>query len=171
MTRAVSIRGLLVSLVTLGAFALSGVFGCGQAEHEPAHASSQLHGAPKMVPREQFLKAAKSICRRANDERGEKGSALLERRAEETGESLGAVGELELVQKVITPSLRKEIDQLEGIGLPREHAYEAEALWQTLRIVQHEVEVEGIYAWRSAELLRPFRNRAKVFGLDSCVVN
>lgn len=95
----------------------------------------------------------------------------MERRAEETGESLGLVGEFEMVQKVIAPSLSREIDRLEKIGLPRGHAYEAEALWQTLRIVLSEVEAEGLYAWRSAMLLRPFRNRAKMFGLDSCVVN
>jgi hypothetical protein len=117
------------------------------------------------------MKAAKAICIRANDERGKAGSVFLERRAEETQESLGLVGEFEMVQTVIAPSLSREIDRLEKIGLPRGHAYEAEALWQTLRIVLNAVEVEGLYAWRSAKLLRPFRNRAKAFELDSCVIN
>lgn len=160
-----------LALAILLALALLAINGCGQAEWQAADASSQSPSTPKMISREHFVKAARSVCRRGNDERGEKGSALLERRAEETGESVGLVGELELVQKVIAPSLGKEIDQLEELGLPREEAYEAEALWQTLRIVLHEVEVEGIYAWRSAKLLRPFRNRAKPFGLQFCVVN
>jgi hypothetical protein len=69
------------------------------------------------------------------------------------------------------PSLRKEIEQLEAIGLPKGEVYEAEALWQTLRIVVHEVEAEGLYAWRSAKLLPAFRNRAKQFGLEKCVLN
>jgi len=124
-----------------------------------------------MVAPQRFIKAAKGICRRANNERAVDGSAFLKRRAEETEESLGLVGEFEMVQRVVSPSLAKEVTRLENIGLPREQAYEAEALWQTLRIVLHEVEVEGIYAWRSAKLLQPFRNRARPFGLDSCVVN
>jgi len=97
--------------------------------------------------------------------------ALLKRRADETGEGLGLVGEFEVVQKVLVPSLKREIDELEAVGLPEKQAYEAEAVWQTFRIVLHEVEAEGLYAWRSAKLLRPFRNRAKPFGLDFCLVN
>jgi hypothetical protein len=140
------------------------IYGCGQAKEDSAH-------GPDVVPPAQFMRAAKAICQRANDERGEKGSAFLKQRAKETGQGLGLVGEVEMVQKVVAPSLSREVDRLEGIGLPRGRAYDAEALWQTLRIVSQEVEIEGIYAWRSAKLLWPFRNRAKSFGLDSCVIN
>lgn len=138
-----------------------------EAGSTPGHTGNN----PEMVAPQQFARVAKAICQRANDEREEKGTAFLERRADETGESLGLVGEVEMIQKVVAPSLDQEIDQLERIGLPKGHAYEAEVLWQTLRIVLHEVEVEGIYAWRSAKLLRPFRNRARPFDLDFCIAN
>lgn len=117
------------------------------------------------------MKAAKAICLRANVERGKAEGVFLDRRTEETGESPGLAGSFEMVQTAVAPSLSREIDRLEKIGLPRGHVYEGEALWQTLRIVLNEVEVEGLYAWRSAKLLRPFRNRARAFGLDTCVVN
>lgn len=145
--------------------------GCGEAGSRAASTSAQVKAPPRMVAPARFIEQAKAICQRGNEERGKQGSALLERRAEESGESLGLVGELEQVRKVVAPSLAKEIDRLERIGLPKEQAYEAEALWQTLRIVLQEVEVEGIYAWRSAKLLRPFHNRARPFGLENCVSN
>ena len=112
-----------------------------------------------------------AICLKASKERGEAEGAFLDKRTEETGESPGLAGTFEMVQKAVAPSLSREIDHLEQIGLPRGHVYEGEALWQTLRIVLDEVEAEGLYAWRSAKLLRPFRNRAKMFGLEHCVVN
>ncbi len=124
-----------------------------------------------MVSREQFVNQAKRICDRANEERGKEMEAFLQRRARETGEQVGLVGEVEAIQAVMVPSLRREIPRLESIGLPRGEAYEAEAIWQTLWIVLHEVEVEGIYAWRSAKILRPFKNRAHGFGLSLCVLN
>ncbi|HET9678154.1 MAG TPA: hypothetical protein VFP21_11700, partial [Solirubrobacterales bacterium] len=66
---------------------------------------------------------------------------------------------------------KRELKELEAIGLPEGKAYEGEAVVQTLSTVVHEVEVEGIYAWRSAKLLPPFRNRSHKFGLDGCIVN
>jgi hypothetical protein len=126
---------------------------------------------PKTVGRGQFVTQAKQICDRANEERQKGMEAFLERRARETGEQIGLAGEVEAIPAVMVPTLRKEIRQLEAIGLPRGEAYEAEAIWQTLRIVLHEVEVEGIYAWRSAKILRPFKNRAHGFGLSLCVLN
>jgi hypothetical protein len=147
------------------------ICGCGQTARDSVSTSSRSALSSQVVAPRQFIKAAQTICRRGNNERGQRGNALLERRAKETGEGLGLVGEFEVVQKVVAPSLDKEVGQLERIGLPREMAYEAEALFETLRVVLHEVEAEGLYAWQSAKLLRPFRNRAKVFGLESCVLN
>jgi hypothetical protein len=143
--------------------------GCGGG----SNATSSGSGAapPSMVSRAVFVKKAKEICARAGEERGEASEAFYERRAEETGEGLGAVGAVELVPRVVVPSLRRELDELEAVGLPRGKAYEAEAVWQTLRTVLHQVEAEGVYAWRSAKLLPPFRNRARPFGLEACVVN
>jgi hypothetical protein len=130
-----------------------------------------VDGLPQLIPRAQFVKRTKAICARAGQERGKASEAFYERRAEETGEGVGAVGAVELVPRVVIPSLRRELDELEAVGLPRGEAYEAEAAWQTLRTVLHEVEAEGIYAWRSAKLLPPFRNRARPFGLQFCVNN
>jgi hypothetical protein len=151
---------------------LLGIYGCGQAREDSAPSSSPRSAqGPEVIEPARFVKAAKAICTKANKERGRAGGVLLARRTKETGENPGLVGEFEMVQKVIAPSLSREIDRLEKIGLPRGHAYEAEALWQTLRTVLNEVEVEGLYAWHSAKLLRPFRNRAKMFKLEFCVVN
>jgi hypothetical protein len=127
--------------------------------------------APQIVSRGEFMRRTSAICARASSDRARELSAFLTRRSQQASESLGPVGEFEMVRKVVTPSLRREIGQLEKIGLPNENGYEAEALWQTLRIVLHEVEIEGLYAWRSAKLLIAFRNRAKMFGLESCLVN
>jgi len=154
--------GALVLVLMLGLSACGG--GDSSTEAEAA-------GAPPIVPRKIFEKKSKAICDRANEERGEGIEALYERRARETGEGLGAVGTFEGIQKVAAPSLRREIPELEAVGLPKGAAYEAEEVWQTLRTVLHEVEVEGWYAWRSAKLLPPFRNRAHKFGLDGCIIN
>lgn len=139
---------------------------CGRDDDIGASGSGQY---PKLVPRAVFVKTAKAICEGGNEDRGDGVNAFYERREKETGEF--GVGAVEAIQVVIVPSLRRELDELEAIGLPKGETYAAETIWQTLRTVLHEVEAEGIYAWRSAKLLPPFRNRAKPFGLDGCVIN
>lgn len=161
-----------VLLCGLALIAGPAICGCGRSGGGVSDdTSAQPKAGAVMITPKRFSERAQAICRHGNEERGQRATTLLERRAEETGESLGLVGEFEQVQGVLVPSLAKEIRRLEMIGLPEKRAYEAEALWQTLRIVLHEVEVEGLYAWRSATLLRPFRKRARPFGLDSCIVN
>jgi hypothetical protein len=151
------------------ALAIAILSGCGDGKGDGT--SSASPGRPSIVAPDQFVAKAKSICASANEERSDDGLAFLERRERETGEPLGLIGEFEVVRQVVAPSLWREIERLEAIGLPKGKVSEAEAIWQTLRIVAHEVEVEGLYAWRSAKLLPAFRNRAKQFGLDNCVIN
>jgi hypothetical protein len=155
-------------MLALIAFANTICFwGCGGGEDGTSSASP----SPSIVSPDHFTARAKSICAAANEERNDDSLAFLERREKETGEPLGLVGEFEVVRRVVAPSLRDEVERLQAIGLPKEEAYEAEALWQTLRIVVQQVETEGLYAWRSAKLLPAFRNRAKQFGLEDCVLN
>lgn len=153
------------SLLALAAVALS-VGGCGGSD-----TTTSSPRFPQVVPQSQFVRQAKVICRDATKKLSRGISAFYERRARETGEPGGAVGSVEAIPEVVVPLLRHELGELEAIGLPKNHVYEAEALWQTLKTVLHETEVEGIYAWRSAKLLPPFRNRAKPFGLQHCVIN
>lgn len=134
-------------------------------------ASAPRTTVPGVVSRQAFVDTAKRICKRANDQRNRESITFLERRAQATGEPLGTVGGVELVQEVVVPSLRREVGLLEEIGFPKGKAYDIEALWQTLRIALHEVETEGIYAWRSAKLLPAFRNQARPFGLELCISN
>jgi hypothetical protein len=161
-----------VGLAVSGAMAVVALASCGGGDGGTAASTpASGSGAPPIVPRAQFVKQAKAICDRFNEQRNDEISAFYERRADETGEGLGAVGAVEAIPEVVVPTLRQELAKLEAIGLPEGEAYEAEAGWQTLRTVLHEVEAEGIYAWRSAKLLPPFRNRVRQFGLDSCVIN
>lgn len=157
-----------LSLLAL-AVVLVAVAGCGGDGDTTASSSAGRY--PAIVPRAQFVKEAKAICEAAEKKMGDEVSAFYERRARETGESPGLVGAVEAIRVVVVPALRRQLEELEAIGLPKGEAYEAEAVWQTFATVVHEVEAEGIYAWRSAKLLPPFRNRAKQFELDGCIVN
>jgi hypothetical protein len=154
-------------LIALGVVALLVGAGCGGGDGDTAAESPY----PPLVPRAEFVKKAKAICDRYNEERGEDVEAFYERRQRETGATQEVVGAVELINVIVVPSLRRELKQLEAIGLPEGDAYDGETIWQTLSTVVHEVEVEGIYAWRSAKLLPPFRNRSHQFGLDGCIVN
>jgi hypothetical protein len=156
--------GLAVALMACLIYLL----GCATDGADTSSTSAQ---GPFVVTKSLFIKRAKAICASANEERNEDSLAFMERREKATGEPLGLAGSFEVVRLVVAPSLRSEIKRLEGIGLPKGAVYEAEALWQTLRTVLHEVEAEGLYAWRSAKLLPAFRNRAKQFGLQACVIN
>ena len=166
--RPISKIGFIALLLGLG---MTCAMGCGGESGHDSSALAASADSARLIPPQDFLRDAEAICNAGNSERSEDGLAFFERRKDETGEPLGLVGNFEVVHKVIVPSLRREIGQLESIGLPRGEAYEAESLWQTLHIVLHEVEVEGLYAWRSAKLLTAFHHRAKQFGLQSCVVN
>jgi hypothetical protein len=152
------IAGALALALTLGLSA------CGGGD-------SETTAYPPLIPRGQFEKKAKAICDRYTEERGELAEDFYERRQRETGATQEVVGAVEMINVVMVPTLRRELNELEAIGLPEGKAYDAEAIWQTLRTVLHEVEAEGIYAWRSAKLLPPFRNRSHKFGLDGCIIN
>ena len=159
-------RRITLLVLTLG---LGLGVGCGGNDGTSSSPSPSRY--PAIVPPARFIRQAKEICEAAKQEMGDEVSAFYERRAKETGESNGRVGAVEAIPEVVVPTLRKQLEQLEAIGLPKGEAYEAEAVWQTFKTVLHEVEAEGIYAWRSAKLLPPFRNRAKQFELDDCIVN
>lgn len=154
-------------LAVLLALALAG---CGEGS-SGGQTAAQGQPTTRILPEQQFIQRAKAICAAAQKKMGEESKALLEQRASETGEPFGLVGEVEAVPETVVPMLRRELRELKALGLPEGKAYEAEALWQTIGIVLHEVEVEGIYAWRSAKLLVPFRNRAKPFDLEHCILN
>jgi len=132
---------------------------------------SETTAYPPLIPRGQYEKKAKEICERVGEERGKGVEAFYERRQRETGATQEVVGSMELINVVVVPTLKRELRELEAIGLPEGAAYDGEAVVQTLSTVVHEVEVEGIYAWRSAKLLPPFRNRSHKFGLDGCIIN
>ncbi|MGN6585925.1 MAG: hypothetical protein ACTHKT_00410 [Solirubrobacterales bacterium] len=151
----------------LALFILLLAVGCGGGDS----ATSAETPSPPLIPRGQYEKKAKAICDHGNEVRGKGVEALYERRARETGEGPGLVGTFEGVNEVVVPTLKQELKELEAIGLPKGAAYEGEAVLQTLSTVIHEVEVEGEYAWRSAKLLPPFRNRSHKFGLDGCIIN
>ena len=126
---------------------------------------------PPLIPRGQYEKKAKAICDRVGEERAKEFEAFYERRRRETGATQEVVGTFEGINEVVVPTLKRELRELRAIGLPKGYAYDGEAVLQTLSTVVHEVEVEGEYAWRSAKLLPPFRNRSHKFGLDGCIVN
>ncbi len=153
--------GLAAALITLL------LVGCGGGDSD----TSAETRYPPLIPRGQYEKKAKAICERVGEERAEGVEDFYEMRAKETGATQEVVGSMELINVVVVPTLKRELRELEAIGLPEGKAYDGEAVVQTLSTVVHEVEVEGIYAWRSAKLLPPFRNRSHKFGLDGCIVN
>jgi hypothetical protein len=162
--RGPAIRRLVAAI---GMAALLAFAGCGDGDGDTTAASSY----PPLIPRGQYEKKAKAICDRVGEERSKGVEAFYERRQRETGATQEVVGAMELINVVVVPTLKRELRELEAIGLPEGKAYDGEAVVQTLSTVVHEVEVEGIYAWRSAKLLPPFRNRSHKFGLDGCIVN
>jgi hypothetical protein len=133
--------------------------------------TSSSTASPDSLTRKEFVEKARAICLAATEKIGRESEAFLKRRARETGEEFGLVGQVDMVRQIVAPSLEAELEALEALDAPPGEAYEVEAMWQTLRIVLHEVEVEGMYAWRSAKLLVPWRNRARPFGLDGCILN
>lgn len=156
------------STVVCIALLASTLAGCGDGGS--GGQTTQQQGG-QILPEQQFVRRAKAICAGAQKKMGEESKAFLERRADETGEAFGVVGQVDVVPEVVVPTLRRELRELEALGLPEGKVYEAEGLWQTMRIVLHEVEVEGRYAWRTAKLLVPFYNRAKPFGLRGCILS
>jgi hypothetical protein len=155
----------------VGALALAGVLALGACGGGGDSGTSAENRYPPLIPRGQYEKKAKAICERVGEERQKELGAFYKRRQRETGATQEVVGTFEGINKVVVPTLKRELKELEAIGLPEGKAYEGEAVLQTLSTVVHEVEVEGEYAWRSAKLLPPFRNRSHKFGLDNCIVN
>jgi len=153
--------------LTAAFIALLLLAGCGGSD---SGTSAETRYRP-LIPRGQYEKKAKAICDRVGEERAKGVEAFYERRQRETGATQEVVGSMEVINFVVVPTLKRELKELEAIGLPKGAAYEGEAVTQTLSTVVHEVEVEGIYAWRSAKLLPPFRNRSHKFGLDGCIIN
>jgi hypothetical protein len=159
------------SLVVVGVLLTVGLTACSSVGDEGETTAAASRGKPSLIPRARFERESKAICAASQQEINDGINALYAQRAKETGEPEGIVGTVEAIRLVVVPSLQDLLRRLEAVGLPEDDVYEAEAMWQTLRTITHEVEAEGIYAWRSAKLLPPFRNRSKQFGLQQCVVN
>lgn len=141
---------------------------CGGEDQEEATAATTK--APSIVPRGRFEKESRAICARTKEQLSKEMTDFVARRADENGETFGALGQNEAVVKVMAPSLRREIEQLEAVGLPFGDAINAEMMWQGLKVALHDLEVEGDFAARRENLFFPFRRYARHYGMRLCVV-
>jgi hypothetical protein len=140
---------------------------CGGGDTTKSAGSSQ--SAPGIVSRQQFVDRSKAVCRKWR-ERVNKGlKDLYRKRTGETGEPEGTVGTIESMHVVIVPMMRRQLKEMEEIGLPKEGAYAAEQFWDAIHRMTNEIDNDGIFAWTRESTIFPIHNLGKQFELQNCV--
>jgi hypothetical protein len=153
-------------LVTL---ALSACGGGDRASSAGTSSASSSAGASGIVPLQQFIDHSKAVCRKWRERVNKGFKDLYRKRTSETGEAEGSVGTIESMRVVVVPAMRRQLAEMEAVGLPKENAYAAERFWDAIRRMTNEIESEGIFAWTRESTIFPIHNLGKQFQLQNCV--
>jgi hypothetical protein len=149
------------------------MFGCGSGDDATGSGdgstAASFPSAPSVVPRQKFIDDTHDLCKKWKIKINRGLKTIYAQREKETGEALGLVGTVESMRLVIVPSMKLELEEFEAVGLPKEEAYDAEVVWNSVRTIIHKIELEGITAWTRESLLFPYRKVAKKFELQNCL--
>lgn len=156
--------GALATIVVVFVLVLSG---CGGGDSTAA--TSGFPAAPRIVSHQQFVAKSKQICIKWKEKINKGLKDLYRQRAKETGEPEGIVGTIETMRSVVVPGMRKQLQEMEAVGLPKEEAYAAEEFWDAIRRMTNEIEAEGIFAWTRESTIAPIHRLGKPFELQNCI--
>jgi len=164
LTGTLRAAGALATLVSACALVFSG---CGEGDSTAATSTNPV--SPKMVSHKEFVEKSKEVCVKWKEKINKGLKDTYRQRTKETGEPEGTVGTVETMYTVVIPGMRKQLEEMEAVGLPKEEAYAAEEFWDAIRRMTHEIEAEGIFAWTRESTIAPIHNLGKPFELQNCV--
>jgi hypothetical protein len=141
---------------------------CGGGDDSSA-ASDAPQGGPGIVSRQQFIDKSKAVCRKWREKVNKGLKDLYRKRTAETGAAEGSVGTIESMRVVVVPAMRRQLTEMEQVGLPKENEYAAEEFWDAIRRMTNEIEAEGIFAWTRESTIFPIHKLGKQFQLQNCV--
>lgn len=163
------LNGTLRAVGALATFASVCVLvfsGCGGGD---STAATSVPVSPGMVSHKQFVERSKEVCVKWKEKINKGLKDTYRRRTKETGEPEGTVGTIETMSTVVIPGMRKQLKEMEAVGLPEGEAYAAEEFWAAIRRMKNEIEVEGIFAWTRETTIAPIHELGKPFELQNCV--
>jgi hypothetical protein len=163
LTGTLRAAGALVILVSASAL---GLYGCGGDDGTAATSAS---APPRIVSHEQFVEKSKEVCVKWKEKINKGLKETYRQRTKETGEPEGAVGTIETMHTVIVPAMRKQLEEMEAVGLPEGEANAAEEFWDAIRRMTYEIEGEGIFAWTRESTVAPIHRLGKPFELQNCI--
>jgi hypothetical protein len=125
--------------------------GCGGGDDTPT------------LTKTEYTKSAKALCEKALKKRQSEVEALANKLGKLDNQAKGR-----LTTEVILPSLHRQLEDLEAIGLPEGEEKKAEAFLQNLESEIEEIEGQPVKAIESGAL-EGTREKASALGLGSCV--
>jgi hypothetical protein len=144
----------------MAAFVLPGMVflaGCGGGEDTSTQAEVTT------VAKVEYTKSAKALCEKALRTRQAEVEALAKKLGDLDNQAKGR-----LVTAVILPSLHRQLEDLEAIGLPKGEEKKTEAFLRNLEAEIEKIEAQPVKAIESGTL-EGTRQRASALGLGSCV--
>jgi hypothetical protein len=111
----------------------------------------------------EYTKSAKALCEKAKRKRQAEVEALAKKLGKLDNQAKGR-----LVTSVILPSLHRQLEDLEAIGLPEGEERKTEAFLQNLEAEIEKIEAQPVKAIESGTL-EGTREKASALGLGSCV--
>jgi len=155
----------IAAAALLSALALSA---CGGGDSSSA-ADDAAQGAPGIVSRQHFIDRSKAVCLKWREKVNIGFKDLYRKRAKETGAVEGSVGTIESMRVVVVPAMRRQLTEMEQVGLPEGAEYAAERFWDAIRRMTNEIEAEGVFAWTRESTIFPIHKLGKQFQLQNCV--
>jgi hypothetical protein len=158
------ISGVAVAVVMVGVFGV----GCGGGSDSGSSSEPTAH-----VSKAQFLKAAAAVCVAGSKERLAAGEASYNKKVRAAGgnvdnKSLKALAEEVLAESII-PSLRKQQEELEAVGVPAADEEKIEKLLQSMEDGTDQLEQDG-FEKLNYNQFDPFEEEAKAYGLKCKVI-
>ena len=115
----------------------------------------------------EFVEQGDPACKKAND-KGEKQLLAFLKSNAKAEKPLTKDQEAELVNTVIVPLIKTQVDTLNGLGSPEGSEEEAEALIAELESIQGEAEKDPVKTASSGEPFAESEKMAKELGFKYC---
>jgi hypothetical protein len=152
-----------VCILLIGVLSVAVAAGCGGESTEGK--------SPSTLSRAQFRKQAKALC----DARRQKSltEAFAARaKAEQAGDRPPQQIELEIMSRIVLPSVRKKLAEVRALGVPKGDRAEVDAILNATEKVISEAEAEPKrFLYEQVHFKHPFHHAnelAKKYGISAC---
>ncbi len=135
-------KRIAAGLVLLAALLLAGCGVSGGGDGDGAEASPQTNASSTQGPltKEEFVKRADEICKRADDQTFDEAVLYRETHAKQLNRLEPIPAEITIIRAIVFPSIRKQIKEIKALGIPKGEEREVRALYAAMALGMRKAE-------------------------------